>query len=205
MVLNRPDLFDWFRRQEPVDQLGYSIHIYDVPEKADGDWVAHCLNPTPTLEDQNYVSKLVNQTDLRHVYFDCHTNWVFPNDGKPGWYILPQEEQWTVRRYFSDHLKLVYAESASSQASAFEIYYWNGATRLEEWMAAANKQARLAPSETFDLPLLVGETAQLDGYLVDGLQWLTIWRVQAATDIPLSIAGHLYTDDPSPSCPMAAG
>jgi hypothetical protein len=45
IALSEPDLFDWYRRQEPFKQLGHSILLYRVVEQTSGAWIAHCLDP----------------------------------------------------------------------------------------------------------------------------------------------------------------
>ena len=37
------------------------------------------------------------------------------------------------------------------------------------------------------------------GYTINQAEWWTIWQVQAAPTEPLTIAAHLYADDPTPT------
>ncbi len=189
--LRESALYDWFRRQEPVDTLGGSILIYDVPQQAEGEWIAHCLSPGPLLAEAA-AERLVGRAGLRHVRFDCHSNWVFPGgdasaEGAPGWYILPPGEGWWINDWlYSGRISNVYSHAANEFGPAYEVYYWPGS-----WSAAALLSG-VAPAE----PLLAG-TAELWAYLRRDAEWGAQWRVAAATSEPLSIQAHLSVGDGS--------
>ncbi len=183
------DTFDWFRYQEPVDNVGYSILIYDVLRQEQGSWMAYCTDPAPLL-DAVAAAQLVGQSDLRQIYFDCRSSWVFPDDGAPGWYILPQQDSWPVASYFPERLRPVYSHAASALESSYTVWYWDGMADLAAWTAVTNIQA--------DLPARFGETADLTGAIKTESTWWTIWQVQTPPTEPLTIAAHLYADGPTP-------
>jgi len=132
------------------------------------------------------------------VYFDCRGSWVFPDQGLPGWYILPQLGTWPVGQLFEDHFARVYSETSNPHAPPYDVFRWDGKPQLERWLPDINKRAMLPGGNPIALPLLFGDTVQLVGHHVEGSTWLTIWQVEVATDIPLSVAAHLYTDEPEP-------
>jgi hypothetical protein len=191
-ALTEIDLLDWFRHRQPLTTLGGSIFIYDVPQQTEGEWIAHCLSPVPLLADDE-AERLVGRAGLRHVYFDCSSNWVFPSgdsaaEGTPGWYVLPSGQEWWINDWlYSGSVPKVYSHSANEFGPAYEIYYWPGS-----WSTAALLSG-VAPAA----PLLAG-TAELWVYLSRGTEWVTQWRVTAATAEPLSIVAHLYNDDAPP-------
>lgn len=185
-VLQEGDIFDWFRRREPDDNVGYSILVYDVDHQATGEWLAFCTDPAPLL-DGDTAAQLVGQRDLRLVYFDCRSSWVFPDDGTPGWYILPQQESWPVAAQFPAHLQPVYVHNASLLESSYAVWYWDGEADLESWTAVT------------DPPVTFGGVADLMGYTANENEWWTIWQAQATPAQPLTIAAHLYGDAPTPA------
>jgi hypothetical protein len=196
MVLAEPDMFDWFRRQEPVTQLGYSIFVYEVAAAAEGSWIAHCAKPVPILEEAQ-AAQLVNRPDGRHVYFDCLNSWVFPEEGQPGWYILPlQEETWPIFERFSEQVDLVYQHD--NRVPGYAVYYWRGSDDFAAEIAAQNGEVQLADGQTIDAPVPVADIGQFLGYWQDGGRWATVWRANGLTEEPISIAGHLYGASAAP-------
>lgn len=181
-VLMEGDFFDWFRSHEPAGNVGYSILLFAVPEAVPGTWIAHCLEPTPLL-DQAEAARLVGQQELRHLYFDCRNSWVFPEDGSSGWYVLPQQDSWPVSDQFPSQLQPVYRHGASALEPSYAVWYWDGQADLSAWTADLAGRA--------SLPVRFGDTADLTGYLVTDSVWWTIWQVQAPPNEPLTIGAHL--------------
>ncbi|WP_374686939.1 ArnT family glycosyltransferase [Promineifilum sp.] len=190
-LLAEADLFDWFRRREPDDTLGYSILIYEVVGQKAGGWIAHCLTPGRLLTDEA-AEQLVGVTGARHVAFDCESSWVFPQDGAPGWYVLPPNEDapWPTALPALAALAPVYRHGANQFGPAYEVYYWPGAAE-----PGAGINGLL--SETIEPPHDAGPAA-LHGYTAGGETWLTLWRVAEATAAPLSVQAHLYAGDGPP-------
>ncbi len=189
--LEDPDLFDWFRQQSPIESLGYSIQIYNVPASATGEWAAICEDPAAILSP-TAVPALLGLDNLRIVTFNCRQSWPFPDGGTAGWYILPQQENWPIAVQLSSHLHRVYRHDPAGDIPSFEIYYWDG--EIDPVPALVNGRHPLS----FTLPVEMGATAVLHGYSVDDLRWQTIWQVQKETAAPLTIAAHLYADAPTP-------
>ena len=197
--LAEPDLFDWFRHQEPIDQVGRSILVYDVPEQAPGRWIAHCLDPAPLL-DQTAASHLVGQTDLRHLYFNCRSSWVFAQGGQPGWYLLPQAKDiWPLLGLVSEESPTSYSHSATVSAPSFEIHYWPGGRASSELaLATTASHITLQDGSRVQPPIALGDTAQLVGYRSEELAWWTVWQVLKPASEPLSVAAHLFVGESSP-------
>ena len=191
------DLFDWFRRQEPVGNLGHSILLYDVAMQREGSWVAQCLDPGAILEE-TAVSHMLGITDYRAVFFDCANSWVFPNAGEAGWYVLPQRQDWPLAAWLSDNLTLVYKHDASGDSPSYAIYYWDGQTAPAQAILPEKQQAILADGSPSPLPIAFGETVSLLGYRQDRFDWWTGWEVERKTAVSLTVAGHLYTGEPTP-------
>jgi 4-amino-4-deoxy-L-arabinose transferase-like glycosyltransferase len=92
LYMPNPSTFDWFLHREPVDQIGYSMLVYEV-EDAPGSptWLGMCYAPDPPLDAEEVAAGL-GRSDLRVVYFDCRAAWVIPGQGGPGWIIVPALE-----------------------------------------------------------------------------------------------------------------
>ncbi|WP_162292453.1 ArnT family glycosyltransferase [Candidatus Promineifilum breve] len=182
--LRESDLFDWFRRQQPMETLGGSIFIYDVPRQADGTWMAHCA-PDRLLNNEQ-AERLIGRGTLRHVEFDCRTNWVFPGGG-PGWYVLPPEgTEWLGRRLGPDSPREVYRHRANAYGPDYVIVYWPGTPE-----AALGDNLQPFAGEG-------GGPATLRGFGAAGAEWVTFWEVIAATTEPLSVKAHLLAGDSPP-------
>ena len=191
------DLFDWFRRREPVGNLGHSILLYEVEAQREGGWVAVCLDPGAIL-DETAVSQILGVSDYRAVFFDCLNSWVFPNEGEPGWYVVPQRLDWPMVQWLPDNLTLVYKHDASGDAPSYAVYYWDGKVDPAQAVLPENQQASLADGSIFSMPIQFGETASLLGYRQHGFDWWTGWQVAQGTAVPLTVAGHLYAGSPPP-------
>ncbi len=190
-LLAEPDLLDFFRRREPDARraTGYSIYKYVIDQQASGSWIGHCTLPGPLLEPA-VAEQIVGYTDLRHVYFDCRRSWVFPDQGGPGWIIVPQNQavpaDWLTDSA-GEALAHVYAHRATSAAPAYDVYYWSGEADPAAWLTSTLNLT--------DQPLLtpVGATALSPG------RWVTGWQIEAVTTETISIFAHLYGTEPTPA------
>ena len=185
-LIPEADLFDWFRRRAPDGTIGYSILLYDVTAAQPGNWIAQCLAPGPLLPAAA-AERLVGAAGARHLTFDCQMAWVWPDDGAPGWYILPPNDgPWWVTDLGQAAPVEVYRHGASEFGPAYVVYYWSGATDPATALGHA-------PAES----LLDGPAALRD-YSAAGNEWQTLWRVETATADPLSIQAHLYANEEPP-------
>ena len=189
--LREPDIFDWFRRQTPVDQLGYSILIYDVPADVDGEWIAHC---SPALLDAADAEALVNRVGLRHLSFDCSQSWIFPNNGTAGWYVLPTNNDINLPT-LSKIPESILVHEPTKSAPAYAIYYWPGDVDLVDELTSLAGMASLADGTELKRPFLINNTLQFLGYQQAGATWLTAWQIESSPNQPLSIMGHLHTSE----------
>lgn len=188
-LLPEADLFDWFRRRAPDGSIGYSILLYDVDAARPGQWIAQCAAPAPLLPAAE-AERLVGATGARHLSFDCTASWVFPDDGTPGWYILPlSDDPWWVQAGppVAAGLSHVYRHRANQFGPAYDVYYWPGSENPAGLLERAAAE-----------PLLAGGPAELWSYAANGDEWLTLWRVVSPATGPLSVQAHLYAGDGPP-------
>ncbi len=192
-VLEDADLFDWFRRQSPVEILGGSILIYQVAQKNDGAWVASCLDPAPLISEQE-AEALVGQAGLRPVQFDCRQGWVVPGGGA-GWYVLPQADAWWFASLLPEEakgaLRLVYRHRATADLPSYDIYHWSGG---EPYLSTLQQDALDSDGRPVSLPYALSADASLQGYLAREDTWITAWLALQRPQQPLSVQAHLYGD-----------
>ena len=131
------------------------------------------------------AEQLVGRSDLRHVRFDCTSSWVFPDNGTPGWYVLPAVgEQW-IERLLGDHSpEVVYQHRANEYGPDYVIAYWPGSSG--------------DPTRGDNLHPFAGDDhgpASLRAYDAANNEWITVWQVREATAAPLSVQAHLLSAD----------
>ena len=198
-ILEDADTFDWFRRQDAVQNLGGSILIYEVQEQAVGEWVAHCNNPAPLLAPDE-AEEIIGRIGLRHVWFDCSKSWVRPAGGAPGWYILPQADGWWPEEVMSPaaagRLQQVYRHGAAAGAPSYDVYYWQG--RELEPDPQKTLDAAVANGQEVTLPYTTSSLAVLTGYQVKEDSWINFWQIEATPEQPVSFRAHLYTSASPP-------
>jgi hypothetical protein len=195
-TLDEIDLFDWFRRRAPLATLGGSIFIYDVAAPDVGQWVAHCAAPGRLLDDAA-AEALVGSQGLRHVTFDCATSWVFPGD-RPGWYVLPPGEPWIEDWLGFQRPEVVYRHRANAYGPDYQIAYWPGGGGALLLPCGGAGEGIESCEDADGVQSYEGEpggAAVLRGYGARDVEWMTLWRVEQATDAPLSVQAHLPAAD----------
>lgn len=191
--LSDADIFDWFRRQEPVAKIGYSIFIYRV--NADGaSWAGICYAPAAPLEPEK-IAVGFGRTDIRTVYFDCRSSWVYPREGGPGWYAVPGQSEGPVLvdRFLQKDM-IVFKGDPMTARPALTIYRWDGRSdplaQISQLPSAdANERTfgsfvRFLGSRSSRAQVSAGESATVHTY----------WEILRAPHTRVSIFAHL-TDD----------
>jgi hypothetical protein len=196
--LAEPDLFDWFRRQEPVDSLGYSILIYDVSSSDSGHWIAQCFDPEPPLEEAA-ASQYVGREIERYIYFDCRNSWVLPSGSGPGWYVVPEDlDPGHISELLADDLELVFTNRHSVTSPPYKIYYWPAPDEVIVKLLEGSGQVKAAGTGALLPPLQVDDIAKFRGGWSNGSVWSTLWQTDRATDQPVSVLLHLHTGEDQP-------
>jgi 4-amino-4-deoxy-L-arabinose transferase-like glycosyltransferase len=215
-----PDAYAWFRQVTPTAELAYSFFVYDVAPLPLG-WFGQCTVPAAPLS-ADLVAWGFGRQDLRRVYFDCTSAWLYPTGGdQPGAYglhheivperahtfpsllpSLPQATDPFVARRLAD-LRLSFdMRRYTGQFPAFVLYEQEQPPRLPSPQSVAALPAADLPSATspyqmtplsLDGPLtFLGAAAYPDS---DGLDVETWWQVtEASSSRPFSIMAHLVTD-----------
>lgn len=194
-LIENPSVLDWFNHQMPVTNVGHSINIYHVsPDDSPPKWVGICQAPGVPLDSQTFAQR-AGRDDLRFVYFDCRSSWVFADGGEPAWFVVPS----TVE---TEHIvppmgswKTVFERENYGGKLLFTVYRWEAQDTLETELKALRDDSQTIPS----LPVFVGDNLMLLDYTLedskltsDGDLYLTTyWKVRKRPEAPLSLMAHL--------------
>ncbi len=189
-----PNLFDWFRRKEPVDNLGYSILIFEVSSDQTGNWIGQCLDPVAPIDEAS-AENLVGNEEVRHIYFNCRSNWVIPSGDNSGWYILPYDfDPAVISNSLIENLELVYADKPD-----FKLYYWDGSADIVDKLISQSGPIITASGKSVVAPAEVEDVVDFLGGLVNEPIWGSIWLTKKQAETPFSVLMHLYGDGDAPS------
>jgi 4-amino-4-deoxy-L-arabinose transferase-like glycosyltransferase len=222
VAVTNPDIYEWFRRRQPVGRVDYGLLLYDVPPY-DLGWFAQCDQPAPPLDDAG-IAAGTGYEGLRDVSFDCTQAWLYPAGiAQPGIYALhhslvrergfcppflrcasPAPYDAFVTRHLSG-ARLSFEQERYGQYPAFVLY-----EATAPLVAPSSSKTYVAPLETPPVALQVSTPISgpvlLDGPLAfvgataypgeDALEVETWWRViEGPITSPFSIMAHLLTPD----------
>jgi hypothetical protein len=214
-----PDTYIWFREREPIDKVGYSIFIYDVPAHGKGRAViglSGLVPPDICLED--YARLGTN--DVRVLWFDVERAMIFPGDGGEVSFFVAGDA--TVHPALS-HLWPWKAGQETVTRDGRPLHWFEGnpagmltscvealvpvspvwhlpAAQFMPGDPAANGEFLSLPVNWGQVELLAyevdlgtaGETTLHPG---DALTVVTYWRVREPAQEPLKLFAHLLDAD----------
>ena len=202
--LAEPDMFAWFRQREPIEKIGYSIFIYDVPARGDKVTIALSGLGATDIDAADYARLGTN--DVRVLWFDARRAMVWPAE-KTAWFVS-KETPLDVKRL---SLEVTYTTSTRDGRPLQVLERGAGGMDLSfiERLAAASPAWHLAAGQfapgdpalsgtRLSLPLRVGPLDLLayeyqQEALAPGgeLVLSTYWRVREAAAEPLKLFVHL--------------
>ncbi len=210
-----PEMYDWFRRQEPDARIGRVMFLYHVPQAVEpGNWVAQCSVPVAPLPPL-VVAEGFGRDDLRRVYFDCTQSWLLPGGGQtPGWYALFRETAMQpdlFSRSYLERARLSYEQKQPHAVPPFRVYEWaTGVTLGADWQRAGLAAPSAWPPQQAEnegaavsAPLALRGGPEWLGYRLDRVQaragqsveLQSLWRVTDTPAEPLSLMAHLIAHD----------
>ncbi|MCJ7738795.1 MAG: hypothetical protein MUQ10_16025, partial [Anaerolineae bacterium] len=202
ILLRNPDLYEWFRHQDPIAQPGYGINIYRVlaPDVVPA-WIAQCTAPATPLSPE-VIQAGFGSSVQRISYFDCTQAWLYPGGSQTsGWFvlhgnILEADDDWINTRLSSSRLS--YRQELPGVLPPFSIYEWQPTSDLEvettvnvpEHSEAVDGFREVTAPVSFQGPLA------LLGYRVvmtekQDIELHTWWQVLEAPERPFSLIGHV--------------
>jgi hypothetical protein len=122
------DQFAWFREKEPLDKLGYSIFLYEVPAR--GEPVSLLLSDVQIDELHPQDFSNFGSNDIRPRWFDLSQSLIIPN-GFPTWLVSDADMQ--------THPKIVpYLEgfeNVEDNSAVYQLARYNAPELPEEMIA----------------------------------------------------------------------
>jgi hypothetical protein len=232
VVVADPEMFDYFRKREPVARVGHAMFVYRVEAPPQADWAAQCTNPVAPLPPE-VLAEGLGRGGLRLAYFDCSQSWLYPPGS--GWYALARDSEATggMSQTHLGRARLAYEQTRAGFVPPFQVYEWFGLDPLEGLRptlpgtpAGPRQEARqgwvhAAPGDwspgqavtegvALTPPVRVGEALEFLGYVAEhaearaGFEAVirTYWRVTQTPALPLSMMAHLLDEN---GLPIAVG
>ena len=216
VVVADVEMFDYFRKLEPVERVGHAMFVYEVGERPPADWVAQCTNPVVALTP-GVLAEGLGRDDLRVAVFDCSQSWLYPPGN--GWYVLARNrEPWVMTLAHVQPGRLAYEQRRSGFVPPFEVVEWFELDPLEGMVSVS---AYAAPSDwppldaiqhgaSLQTPVQVGDALEFLGYVAEDnsvpagndTAVQAYWRVLRPPGGPLSLMAHLLGAD---GVPVAVG
>ncbi|MFN2130118.1 MAG: ArnT family glycosyltransferase [Anaerolineae bacterium] len=215
-ALADPETYAWFRAREPIDKVGYSIFIYDVPAHGEGSAAVGLSGLVPAeIRPEDYARLGTN--DVRVLWYDVERALAFPAgegrryafvaDGAAAHPMLAglwspaastslRTQEGRPLALFTDPLRDLDARLARVAPDA------------PAWSLAASQFVPGDPAargERLALPLQFGDPLLLLGYEVDRsslqpgerLAVVTYWQVRARPAADVRLFVHLLGADGS--------
>jgi hypothetical protein len=211
-----PQTYAWFREREPVDKVGYSIFIYDVPARGEGPVVLGLSGvDLAGVRAEDYAR--LGSNDVRVLWFDARRALVAPG-GQATWLFVADETPLhpTLRVFLPGEGQAGDPCLPSTTRSGGPFCMWTDdpqqrmmahvealAPDAPAWHLPA---ARFMPGDPADhgqrlaTPVRFGGFLELLAYEVEPdralrpgetLTVVTYWRVREPVDRPLKLFVHL--------------
>lgn len=210
-----PDLYDWFRHQQPTAQPGYGLLVYHVPDNPRGQWVAQCTVPQAPMSPES-MAEGFGINNLRQVQFDCTQSWVYPDSGRsPGWYGFYRDTWLHGDSFVRNRLaptRLTYQQDWYYDEPPLALFQWASVDSPPP--AWAETLVRVAPSEWAPSRVETSVSARAAPIALEGpltflgyqllsasaqhVELATAWRVEATPTRPLVLAARLVTAKGAP-------
>jgi len=213
LYLPRRDTFAWFRERQPVDKVGYSIFIYDVPRTDQSQWaVVACLSDLSISDiDAETFEQAFGTNDVTVRWFDARGALLLPGGGRDAWYLLADTRPLDPalgERFLAGLVPWDQGQAAGSGKS-YALYRLPASDVARLSAPAADAPVWWSAAMTFppadyewhllSLPVEFNGRLAFLGYELaadslhpgDELRLLTFWRVEQSFEPPLSLFVHL--------------
>jgi hypothetical protein len=215
-ALADPETYAWFRAREPIDKVGYSIFVYDVPKHGEGSAAVGLSGLVPAeIRPEDYARMGTN--DVRVLWYDVGRALAFPaGEGRSYAFVADGAEVHPM-------LAGLWSPAASASLRTREgrplVLFTDPLRDLDAyleritpgspaWYLPAGPFAPGDPEERGErlaLPVQFGEPLELLGYEMDRsslrpgerLSVVTYWQVRARPAADLRLFVHLLGEDGS--------
>jgi len=196
---HNPDTYDWFRRQTPVARIGHSLFVYQVlAVQANEKWAAVCYAPDGPIDGDELAAGF-GRTDLRSIFFDCRSAWVYLHDGGPGYYFVPVRGDPTIAsEMMLGQGKPIYHDRGDptqpKDFPGFTLYRWDGEVEVNARLSGLLKP----PGGMFDFgpAALIGYEMDRGPFKAGSTIPLTVWwRANSPGEVLLSAYAHVMSGD----------
>ncbi len=216
-ALADPETYAWFRVRDPIDKVGYSIFIYDVPKRGEGSAVVSLSGLVPAdIRPEDYARLGTN--DVRVLWSDVRRALAFPVGADRAYAFVADgaEVHPAIAQLWSPSTQMSLRTRDGRSLDLFtepfpgdlEAHLDRVASSSPAWLLSATRFAPGDPEnhgERLGLPLRFGDPLALLGYEIDRtsmrpgetLTVVTYWRVQAPAAAPLKLFVHLLSGDGS--------
>ncbi len=205
--LARPETYRWFRERAPVDKVGYSIFIYEVPRWGDEAVIALSGLSPPDIRAEDYA--LLGGNDVRVLWFDAARSALFPSGDQPTFSFVPGEMETPPALV---HLGAGALLRSSTLRDGRPLRIFKNIDRVDalRYIDSLDFAAWYMPASTFApgdpaghgaplgapvrfgcVELLGYESSQSNALPGERLTWITYWRVVEPAAEPLTLFVHL--------------
>jgi len=187
VVVADPEMFDAFRKLEPVARIGHAMFVYEVGASPAIEWVAQCATPSAPLPVETLREGFGIGAEVPLLNFDCTQSWIVPSGN--GRYVLPRTagHDWAPLA----QARLAYEQTQTGWVPPYAIYEWRAAEPPAGPAPQAPAGRRVAVGEVLSFvgygapELHIGETAVVEAW----------WRIKDQPTGPLSLMVHLLGPD----------
>lgn len=200
-LLDDHDTYAWFREKEPVDKIGYSVFVYEVPRWGEGEApVGLALSGVGVDQLGLDTFEACDTNDVALRWFDARSSLVFPAGGGGRYAVaegMPPDPALAAR--FWTRAGSGDARRTRDGATDYRLYRLNGPGALPEYSPVWWSPATAFPLQGFEryelsLPVNFGDTVELLAYETGPATLITYWRVRQGSDRPLKLFAHLLDD-----------
>lgn len=187
LTIALPEMYDYFRKLEPVARIGHAMFVYKIPIRAPIAWVAQCNVPVTPLPPDVVQEGLGIGDEVPRPVFDCSQSWLIPPGS--GRYVLSLEyagASWAS----AFQGRLAYEQKRPGFTPPFAIYEWDAALpTVPHRTTTPTTIGKVLTFSGYDAaPLRAGQTGVVE----------TWWRIEARPEQPLSLMAHLLRADGTP-------
>lgn len=211
MYFSDHDLFAWFREQQPLTKIGYSIFVYQIGgEAAEAIGSVVCLSDGMRLNELDAEARAltVEREGVRLIRFDYRTGFLLPAEGQEVSYVVPDAFPFSsaLQQRFQQDSELLYVADDESYA----IYRLASRDALAEKLASVQQNSTIYWSPAVEFvpgdpqgwrhslapPANFNHQVAFLGYEYISespgtIELLTYWQVLHTADPPLAIFIHL--------------